>query len=498
MSNKIAIAGFQHETNRFCPIPTTFEDFVREDGWPGLTIGSDLTEIFPKLNIPLGGFLKFAAQRFEVVPILWANAEPGGLIQDYAFDAISSMILDAIEASWPLDGIYLDLHGAMVTDSFEDGEGELLKRLRDRFGWEVALAVSLDLHANVTCEMIQATDITTIYRTYPHLDMAQTGFRTGALLAQILESGIKPSKNFTKLPLLIPLQSQCTDTEPTSTIYRLTQDADSLHFAHADIAMGFPPSDIAQSGPAIVTHSFSQPQANRKANQIEQAFLRCEDDFPVPLYSANKGIELALETRREQKPVLIADIQDNSGAGATSDSTGVLATLVEYKAKNCVLAAVFDKRAVDRAHSVGLGGEFSCSLGGQYTDSGILPYFGDFKVVALSDGIFPYHGEMMEGGKANIGPTAAIEVTGVEANICVVVTSERIQCLDRALITHLGIELEKLSIIVVKSTVHFRADFEPVVGEIILIESPGFNPCRMELELFPRLRDAVRLIPTAP
>ena len=300
---KIAVAGFQHETNRFSPYSTTLFDFEREDGWPGLTSGQAIFDVFPSMNIPLGGFLNFAKGRYDVVPILWTSAEPGGLVEDAAFDDISERILNEIQAALPLDGIYLDLHGAMVTQSHEDGEGELLARLRARFGEAIPIAVSLDLHTNVTMQMTSKADVITIFRTYPHLDMAKTGFRAGVLLDQILASRRRPHCVFRKLPLLIPLQSQCTDLEPTRSIYQHLTDAQSLNTVHADVAMGFPPSDIAENGPAIVVYSYSESVALEKADQIEREFLQSENRFPYPLYREDEGVRLAKEY------TLVADVR---------------------------------------------------------------------------------------------------------------------------------------------------------------------------------------------
>ena len=251
---KIAIAGFQHETNRFAPIETSYDDFVREDGWPGMTFGQGLWDVFLPANIPLGGFLNFAKDRpdVEVVPILWASAEPAGLVQDEAFDRIADLILDGLEAAMPLDGVYLDLHGAMVCQSFEDGEGEFLNRLRQRFGFDLPVSVSLDLHANITPEMFKFADLMTVYRTYPHIDMAETGYRAGKLLYDMIHDGREIFGAYQQLPFLLPLQAQCTTLEPARSIYGLLPKNCSLESGTADIALGFPASDIAQMGPAYL------------------------------------------------------------------------------------------------------------------------------------------------------------------------------------------------------------------------------------------------------
>lgn len=491
---KVAAAGFQHETNRFSPIPTTLADFEREDGWPGLTSGSDLFRVFPGMNIPLGGFLKYSDNQFEIAPVLWTSAEPGGLIEDDAFDELVRRILDQIESLMPLDGIYLDLHGAAVTESYEDAEGELLRRLRSRVGFEIPVAVSLDLHANISLQMVEAADVLTIYRTYPHLDMAKTGFRAGHLLNEILSSGQKPERKFRQLPMLIPLQSQCTDLDPSRSLYKTVDDANSLHAVHAEIAMGFPPADIWDNGPAIVAYSYSESAASQGADKVEQVFLGSESRFPVPLYSADEAVRLALENSRSDRPVLLADIQDNSGAGSTSDTTGLLRALANHRVQNCAMAALFDEQAVEMAYQAGVGSEFSCDLGGKFGGDDNPAFHGRFRVAALSDGEFKYRGEMMRGVTAHIGATAALELIHRHAHITIVVTSSRIQCVDQAVFSHIGIEPSEKAILAVKSTVHFRADFEPIADRIILVESPGFNPCRLTSELLPRLRPGVRLL----
>lgn len=492
---KIAAAGFQHETNRFSPIPTTYGDFVREDGWPGLTEGSAIWDVFLEANIPIGGFLKFAQNKqIEAVPILWASAEPAGLIQDEAFDRVCAMILDGIAAVQPIDGIYLDLHGAMVTETYEDGEGEFLRRLRDRFGCEVPVAVSLDLHANLTPEMSQLADIMTIFRTYPHLDMAETGYRASELLYEMVTSGNRPIASFRKPPLLIPLHTQCTTMEPCQSLYALLPDDNSLSSGSADIALGFPASDIEQNGPGIVAYHFSEKQSNQIANELDAALLSRESSLSGPLYSSQNAVTEALKKIGGDKPIILADVQDVAGAGSTTETTGLLEVLARSRVQNSALAAFCDKEVVAISHQVGIGGEFSCMLGGKLSGPEHPGFEGKFRVAALSDGRFRFTGEMMAGLTANIGPTAAIDLISHDAEIRIVVTTERIQPVDQATLTHLGIDLTKLDLLVLKSVVHFRADFEPIADEILLVAAPGFSPCVLTEDKFPRLRPGVRLL----
>src|SRR6185295_5949075 len=215
---RIAIAGFQHETNTFAPFGATYEDFAQADGWPALTTGEAILPLFRPVNIPIGGFI-VAAGDFDLVPIVWASAEPCSYVSDDAFDRIAGMICEGVAGAGRLDGIYLDLHGAMVTVSHEDGEGELLSRLRRLVGADLPIVASLDMHANVTRAMVELSDALAIYRTYPHVDMIETGGRACRLLRHRLARGRPLHKALRKLPFLIPLSAQCTSVEPSRGLY---------------------------------------------------------------------------------------------------------------------------------------------------------------------------------------------------------------------------------------------------------------------------------------
>ncbi len=491
---KIAAAGFQHETNRFSPVETSYEDFLQEDGWPGLTRGNDLWNVFLHSNIPLGGFLSYAKDHIHVVPILWVSAEPAGLVHDDAFDRISNMILDDLELALPLDGIYLDLHGAMVCQSFDDGEGEFMKRLRNRFGNDIPVAISLDLHANITPELAELADVMTIYRTYPHIDMAETGFRAGILLHEIITTGKKPHCVLKKPPFVIPLPAQCTDLEPTRSLYEMLPAQHSLRNGTADIALGFPASDIAEIGPAILAYDFTEERALQRIEQLERAFLEAESSFGIPIYRPQDAVQIALNLNSRERPIILADAQDVSGAGSMSDSTELLAELARVGIRNCAVGAIYDKEVVQKAHELGVDAEFSCELGDNFSGPEVSGYRGRFKVAALSDGKFEYHGEMMGGITANIGPTAMLELIHETADIQIVVTSERIQLLDQAILSHIGINPSEKSYLAIKSVVHFRADFDSIADEIIIVEARGSSPCRLERGIFSRLREGVRLL----
>ena len=191
---RIAIAGFLHETNTFAPIPATWDDFVRAEGFPGLTRGADMLAVFPPINIGTGGFIGEAtALGHELVPLAWSAAVPSSYATEDAFEAMARVVLADLEAALPVDAVYLDLHGAMVAEHLEDGEGEFIRRVRRTVGPDVPLVVSLDLHANTTERMLDECDGLIAYRTYPHVDMADTGRRAARYLQAILAGGGVPA-----------------------------------------------------------------------------------------------------------------------------------------------------------------------------------------------------------------------------------------------------------------------------------------------------------------
>ena len=180
---KIAVGGFQHETNTFAPIGADFADFEKHDGWPGLTRGPALFDTFVGMNIPIIGFMETArAGGDELVPLLWASAEPSSYVSRDAFERIVGMLCHDLAALAPYDAVYLDLHGAMVAEHIEDAEGEVLRRVREVVGADLPVVVSFDLHANLTEQVVRHATALTIFRTYPHLDMASTGARVYRLL----------------------------------------------------------------------------------------------------------------------------------------------------------------------------------------------------------------------------------------------------------------------------------------------------------------------------
>ena len=492
---RIAVAGFQHETNTFASTLATYEEFEKADAWPGLIRGDEVIRALSGVHASLTGFVDaaMASGGYEIIPVLWCAAEPSSYVTTDAFERIADMIVNDIGVAGDLDGIYMELHGAMVTQKHEDGEGELLRRIREVTGPNLPIAVSLDFHANVTPEIMKHASSINIFRTYPHIDLVETGAKAFTSLERLLTA--EPLfKAFRQAPFLVPLTAQHTGSEPCRSLYASLDQLVGESFCTADIAMGFPPADIFHSGPSVVAYAGSQEEADSVADTLLQSFIDAEDIFNDGLQSPESAVADAM-AYPGHKPVVIADAQDNSGAGASSDTTGLLSALVRGNAQGAVLALLDDAEVAAKSHKMGMGAEFMASLGGKSGQDEQCSFEGRFCVEALSNGEFPFTGTMFNGFTASLGPMAVLRVLDTPADVRIVIGSVRCQCLDQAIFKHIGIDPAEQRIVVVISSVHFRADFEPIAGRVLVAEAPGAHPCRLDNITYHNLRPGVRLGP---
>ncbi len=499
MPANIAVGGFQHETNTFAPHLAHFDEFVKVDGWPGLTRGEALYPVMQGLNIPLAGFIEASSKLgHQLHPMLWCSAEPSSYVTTDAFERVAEMFCQYLQSFEQLDAVYLDLHGAMVVEDFEDGEGELLTRVRKIVGADMPVIVSLDLHANVTDAMVEHATAISIFRTYPHLDMASTGARASELMELAL-SGQPIYGGMRKIPFLLPLTSQCTDFEPCKSIYQMVTDITDhdAGIVNAEFATGFPPADISECGPAVVIYGSEQEMVDRVLESVYQQVVDREADFANELLSADEAVCRAMEYSSD-KPVVLADAQDNPGAGGTSDTTGILEALIRNGAQGAVLAAMFDPEVAAHAHHAGQGAQIEVALGAKSGFPGVSSYKGRLEVEALGNGEFDFTGDMYGGSRAKLGPMCLLRGLDPGSDVRVIVSTERVQCLDLAIFRHLGVEPTGQRILVVKSSVHFRADFDPIAEATLVVAAPGAHPCKLVDLAYQNLRHGVRLEPLGP
>lgn len=495
---RIAIGGFQHETNTFAPTKAGYEAFARGGGWPGLVSGPALFDAVKGINISVAGFIEAAmAAGHDLVPTTWAAAAPSAEVTDDAFERIAGLIVEGLRAALsegPLDVVYLCLHGAMVTETHEDGEGELLRRVRAVIGPDLPLVASLDLHGNITRACFDAATLMVAYKTYPHIDMADTGRRTAALLDKILAEGI-PAKSYRQLDFLIPLSWQCTMAEPSGPIYDRLTALETGGVWSASYLPGFPAADIADCGPTVLAYGAAQADADRAADAVAADVAGHEAEFAGRIYGPDEAVAEAQHLAAgASKPVVIADTQDNPGAGGNSDTTGMLRALVAAGVERAAIGLIVDPEAAEAAHAAGVGATVTVALGGHSGIPGDAPFQGRFVVEALHDGNTTGTGPFYRNARMTLGPSACLRIGGVR----IAVTSRKVQMADQALYRFVGIEPTAQAILVNKSSVHFRADFTPIAEAILVAAAPGpmiADPAQLPWH---RLRPGVRLSPMGP
>lgn len=490
---RIAVGGFLHETNTFAPTKATFESFVHGGGWPAMARGADVLKVMRNINVGLAGFVGAAEENgWELVPTISCGASPSAHVTEDAFERIVTVMVDGIRNAGKLDAIYLDLHGAMVTEHFDDGEGEILRRVRQAIGNDLPLVVSLDLHANVTPAMVEHADALIAYRTYPHVDMADTGRVAARHLASLLRSRQKFAKAFRQLPFLIPISWQCTNDEPTRSIYRKLAAMESEAVPTLSFAPGFPAADFRDCGPSVFAYGRTQADADAAADAIEKIIVGHENDFDGRIYSPDDGVRYAMElAKTASRPIVIADTQDNPGAGGDSDTTGMLRALVRNRAIRAATGVIYDPESAQAAHAAGTGATVTLALGGKSGIPGDAPYQESFVVEKLSNGQFVAPGPYYGGRDMDMGPSACLRIGDVR----VVVSSHKAQLADQSMYRYVGIEPTEQSILVNKSSVHFRADFEPIAEKLLICAAPGAMPADTATLPWTRLRPGIRIKP---
>ena len=485
---KVAVGGFHHETNTFAPFGTPFSEFEKPDAWPGLTSGRDIPLLFPPLNIPIGGFIAEAPD-FDIVPLLWTVAEPAGPVARDAYERIATQLCDMAAQAMPLDGLFLDLHGAMVAEHLDDGEGELLRRLRAVVG-SIPIVLCLDMHANITGAMNDLSDAIVVYRTYPHIDMAASGRRSAAVMRHLLGGG-RTWHVLRKIDILLPMHAQGTDGGPVHDLFAALPQSEKDGVLSADIAMGFPLADIAECGPAVVVFGSDALAVEATADLMaSQAAAVLRTVGVPPLYPMAEAVRRAITAARPEHPAMLIDAQDNPGCGGTSDEVALLAALVAGGAHAAAYGMIHDPEAAIAAHAAGIGARLTLSLGGRAAP-GSIPYRAEFEVMALHPGDLIGTGVIFRDVQMDLGPMARLRVVDGNSQVDALLCSARFQLLDQALIRGLGLDPFKLQVLGLKSTIHWRADFATFAAQVIYVDAPGIAPCSTAAMPYRHLRPGV-------
>ena len=477
---KIFVAGFHHETNTFAPSPAEWAAFTCGAGYPAYSRGDAMLELLAPTNTCVGGFAEAAAGLgWTLVPSAWAGAMPSNRVTTDAFERICAAIIEDLQRGG-FDAIFLDLHGAGVAECADDAEGELLARIRAVVGPQMTIIATLDLHANVTERMLALTNAMTAYRTYPHVDMRETGVRAAGMLARRMNGGPPRALHAERVPFLLPLNAQCTLMQPAQSIIERIAQLEAQHDVELNFSMGFSAADFAECGPVLFGYG-ANAAVTRNAVQAlhREVSVTRRAEWRAELLEPAAAIERAIAIARDaHAPVVIADTQDNPGAGGDANTTGLLRALLAARAGErlngrVALGLLFDPASASAACAAGVGATLPLALGravltwdGTHTEP---PVQATVRVLAVSDGSVPLHGPMTAGITAQLGPSACVEIEGIR----VLLASGKMQMLDLDLCRYLGVEPSQMKLVVVKSSVHFRAAFTPIASTILVAKAPG-------------------------
>lgn len=488
---KIGVGGFIHETNTFSNTPTPVELFLNQSGgYPRLLKGKELFELAAgRFNISASGFMAEAEHYgFEIVPLTWCGAEPSQPLKTADFDYLMGLLEEETRKHSDLDGVYLELHGAMVFGNLQDGEEEILGRMRAIVG-DIPIVASLDLHGNISPRSFELASLMVGYRTYPHVDGFETGQRSAEAMDYLL-AGKPLYRAFRQAPFLMPATTQPTTREPAQSLYAALEIMEKEPgVVSLTIMEGFNAVDLPHTGPSIFAYAASPAQADACADRLLQEMLDREAQFGVDMYPPDEAVDKALEmAATTDKPIILVDVQDNAGGGSPSDTVWLLKALVDKQVKNAALGLMWDPQAAAMAHAAGEGAHVRIALGG-HTIAGQTPYEAEYEVVKLHDGDFLGTGAMVAGQTLNFGKMTQLKLDGIR----IVVSSDRMQAQDRSFFRVVGVEPEEMDILVLKSANHYRADFGPIAGGIINVDAPSAiieDPSKIA---YTQLREGVRL-----
>jgi microcystin degradation protein MlrC len=478
MTFSVLTAELVHETNTFNRRPTNKQAF--NDRY--VLIGDDAIAARGDTNTDLAGFLEAGQDHgWQTEHVLSAAAGPSGKVQRMAFEWLCDPIVAAVERGH-FDGILLSMHGAMVLDFCEDGEGEVLRRIRACISDDIPIAITLDPHANVSAQMCSLANIMVSFRTYPHVDMRETGRRAGTILHQTMAGEISPQTVRVSRPMLEETNGGRTDVGPM--IERLA--AARNYEEHADVFAvsvnaGFASTDIADVGPTIlVTGQGNLDQHIAFAETLAEDIWERRNEVLNDYLTVEAAADVATRFEAKNGPLVIADYADNPGAGGYGDATALLGALLAAKVGEACFGPMVDGETAQELHGAKVGERIRMNLGGKIdAEFGGGPLTLEGELVLTSDGNFVGDGPILGGLHRSYGPSAVVRVDGIE--ILIVTIAQ--QMLDLQQFKSFGIEPESKPVIAIKSMQHFRAAFEPIAGQVIICDSGAL--CTLHYERLP-------------
>jgi microcystin degradation protein MlrC len=474
---RIAIGGIMHESNSFNPVMTGFDKFT-------VHRGEEIVPWWAQAHHEMGGFIEGAtAFGYELVPLVMATATPGGAVTAEAFEALANELVEQVRNAGKFDGLLLAVHGAMVSEAHRDGDGEILRRLRQVTGPHVPIVVTHDLHANVSEQLVRDCTALVIYKTYPHLDHRERGLQAAQIIARTVRGEVHPVQAIVKPPMLLNIVRQGTSAEPMKSIMQAVRDAENHpKVLAASLAESYQYADVYEMGPSVVVVTDGDlALATSEAQRLADLLWNIREDLDFDLPEAVEAVTSARQS--ERTPVVLVDLGDNIGGGSAGDSTFILSELLAQEAEGW-LVVLADPVAVQACATAGIGATVTLDAGGKTDNLHGSPVRISGRVKCLHDGRYT-ETEARHGGQRYFdqGLSAVIELPGATPDTAsyVILTTYRQPPFSLQQLISLGIQPQHLRIVVVKAAIAYRAAYEPIAGDIIEVDTGGLtavNPSR--------------------
>ncbi len=484
---RFAILGISHETNTFSPVPADYAAFEAV----GILRGQEIVDQFSGSEATAEGFLQAARELgFEGVPLIHARTGPIGTITKDAFDRIVGEMIDMLRENGPWDGVLLANHGAAVSEEFPDVDGEVSRRVRELVGPDVPVGIAVDMHANVSQEMVRETTAVTVYRSNPHLDARERAWECAEIIFRAAKGEILPVQWLEMPPMYINIVKQFTGEEPMKSLV-----ADSLEAQEApgiistSVAEGYPYADVEEMGLSFLAIADGDLDlARQKAVWMAERAWERRAEMHIHVPSIREALEMAgshADANPDSGPVVLMDVGDNIGGGSSADSTHILEVAQRMGVRNC-LQSLYDPESVQRCVEAGVGEEVSLKVGAKTDDLHGKPVAVAGRVTRLSDGKYedtrPTHGgyRFFDGGTS-----AVLETTDGHT---LLLTSKRDGNTSREQMYSVGIWPERYRIVVAKGVVSPRPAYQPIASRIILVNTPGVTTADMTTFTYHRRR----------
>lgn len=463
---RIGIIGLLHESNTFSKKMTTFDDFEASC----YKKKEELLETWESAHHELGGFIQGCREcEADMVPILAATATPGGPLTKKAYDRILRDLLELLSLSLPIDGLLVALHGAMVSEDYFSADTETLKRIRSVIGKKLPLVMSLDMHANVTPEMIELTSATIAYRSYPHIDQRERGRECAHLIAQMIRGEAAPVQVMRNPHMLIHIVQQYTGAGAMKRVIDEVENVSkSPGILSASIAPGYIYADVPDMGTKIiVVADRSEQLAVEKAEYLSDLVFSLRHELNANLMDMSSAVK---DAKDFPGTVALMDAGDNIGGGGPGDATHLFTEILKQNVDKC-LVVLYDPESVRKCVAAGIGNEIQLNAGAKTDDRHGTPVSIQGTIRVISDGIF-IEPEARHGGARfnNQGMSVRVEThDGHE----VILTSLRLAPMSLRQVTSLGVHPRDMKVILVKGVTAPRAAYEPVCDLVIPVDTPG-------------------------